>query len=164
MHDLADLHARNARSHRLQRIDAEPQASPAHQVLGVQHPDNVFGAALRVVNGNSRMLIFNNFAESVIKRHVTRKGKDIRACNHNLAHSNVVQFQCVVDHLLLSGGNLPKLPAGSNDKFEFIRRVDGALPQLPRAKQAQHAACCSAHQENHRAGQGQEHVHRRSYR
>src|SRR5215470_2871527 len=69
-HDLADLHFRNARTDRLIGIEREAQAHPAGEVLGVQHADNVFTAALRIVDWNARMLLFNEAGQRLVECEV----------------------------------------------------------------------------------------------
>ena len=39
---------------------SQPQARPAHQILGVKHANNMFRAALRIVDRDARMLLLDH--------------------------------------------------------------------------------------------------------
>ncbi len=63
MHDLTDLHLRDAGSCRRSCGLGQAEAHPAHQVFGIEHADDVLGAALRIVDGNARVLLINYAGE-----------------------------------------------------------------------------------------------------
>ena len=71
VHDLADFHGGNAGRDRLAGAGGESQPGPTHQVLGVEHADDVFGAALRVEDGNTRMLFLDHARQGFVQRQIT---------------------------------------------------------------------------------------------
>src|SRR2546423_9638384 len=109
------------------------------------------------------MLFLHNLAQSLIQRHISRERKDIWPRYHDFSYRDVVQFEGVMDHLLLSRRNLAKLAAGSDNEFQFIRRVNGAMPQLAGAKKAQHGPGRTAHEEKDGPSQSEENIHGRCH-
>src|SRR6202043_1617823 len=150
VHDLADLHARNTSRGGLPEI-AESEAHPAHEVFVVQHTDNVFGTALRIIDRDARVLPLDNASQSLVEQQVGGQRKNIRARDHNLADGDAVEFDGAVDHFFLELGNLAELPAGGHDELQFIWGVNGASTTRGlRAKDAQNQATGTAHEEQDR--------------
>src|SRR5438045_2557873 len=85
VHDLADFHVSDARQHRLNGVGGVTQAGPTHQVLGVEHSDDVFWAALRVIDGNARVLLFDYASQGFFQGEVAGERKNVRARDHDLA-------------------------------------------------------------------------------
>src|SRR5580700_11659499 len=125
VHDLADLHAGDAGRGGLAKI-AEAQTHPAHEVFVVEHADNVFGAALRIIDRDARVLAFNHAGQGFIELQVGGQGKNVGAGDHDFADGDAVEFDGAVDHFFLKLGNLAELAARGHDQFEFVGRVDGA--------------------------------------
>src|SRR5215469_715550 len=69
VHDLPDLHASDARGCGLPEV-AQAQPHPAHKVLIVENADDVFWAALRVVDRDAGMLAFDHPGKCIIELKV----------------------------------------------------------------------------------------------
>src|SRR2546430_8709337 len=159
VHDLANFHVGNARRYRLHRIGGITQAGPTHQVLGVKHSDDVFRATLRIIDRNTRVLLFDHPSQGFLQGEVAGEGEDIGAGHHDFAHRNVFQFQGLVNHFLLEGRNLTELAAGRGNQVELIWRMDGTLPNLARTEYTQHDAGGAGHHKKEGAADGEENVH-----
>ena len=111
VHDLADFHLadlylRNAhhRDHGTGR--SQTQARPAHEVFGVKHSDNVFGAALRIIDRNARVLIVDHARQRFVEREVGGQRENSRPRHHHLPGGDVVEFERVEQHFFLRGRKL----------------------------------------------------------
>ena len=119
MHDLPDLHPRDAASGGLaQAAEAEPHVT--HEVFVIEHADDVLRPTLRIVNRDTRMLSFDHADQGVIEREIGGQRENVRPRHHNRAHAHAVEFDGVVDHLFLKFGNLAELATGGNDELEFV--------------------------------------------
>ena len=58
VHDLPDLHLGDTRRAGQSRIGSA-EAHPAHQIFGIEHADDMFGAALRIVDRNPGVLLID---------------------------------------------------------------------------------------------------------
>ena len=161
MHDLADLHAGDARGQGLSEI-AEPQAHPAHEVFVIKHTDDVLGTALRVVDRDAGVLAFDHAGQGFVEQEIGGKRKNIRARDHDLANGDAVEFDGVVDHFFLERGNLAELAAGGDDQLEFVGRMNGASAAgLAGAEDPQNQAAGAAHEKKNGTGEGEEGLHGR---
>src|SRR5580693_7752832 len=160
VHDVADLGAGDTRGQGLSEID-QPQPYPADQLFVIEDADDVLGAALRVVDGDARVLAFDHAVEGLVKREVGGEGKNIGAGDHDFADGDAVEFDGVVDHFFLRLGDLAELAAGGNDELEFVGGVDSAAAAgVAGTEEAQDQAAGTAHEEKYGAGQGEESFHR----
>src|SRR5256885_41664 len=132
----------------------------AHQILGVEYSDDVFRAALRVIDGNARVLLLDYPSQGFLQGEVAGKGKNIRAGHHDFAHRNVFQFEGLVNHFFLKGRNLTELAASRHKQLELIGRMDGTLANLARAEYTKHDAGGPAHDKKEGAADGEENIHR----
>ena len=135
-------------------------AQPAHQVLGVQHSDNVLRPALRIVNRNSRVLLVDDTLQRFLERQIAGHGKDIRPGNHDLAHGNVLQIEGAQDQLSFRRAQYPQSAAGGDDQLQLFRRVHAGLADLSHAEGFQHDARGGRHERQKRRGQRHEEIHR----
>src|SRR6202790_4812919 len=162
VHDLTDLHVPNTAGDRLRRISSDAKPDPSHQVLRIKHSNNMFWTALRIVNGNSRVLLLHDSFQGLVQSQIPRQRENIRPRHHHLAHRDVVQFYGLMYHLLLKRRDLSELTAGGYDQFQFVRRVHGPLTSPTRSKRAQNRPCRPAHHEEHRPSESEKDFHRRS--
>src|ERR1700691_1903568 len=163
VHDLADLGTRDARCQRLAEID-EAEAHPADEFLVIKDADDVFGATLRVVNRDTRVLPFDDAVEGFIEGEVGGQRKNIGTSDHDFADGDAVEFDGVVDHLFLRGGNLADLAAGGDDELEFVGGVDGAAAAgITGAEKPQDQASGAAHEKKYGACEGEERFHGSSH-
>src|SRR5579864_153597 len=152
VHDLADLHPGDAGGAGLAEI-AEAQAHPAHEVLVVKHPHDVFRTALRIVDRNARVLSFDDAYQGIVEHQVGRQRKDIGAGDHHFADGDAVEFDGAVDHFFLEFGNLAELAAGSHDELEFVGGMNwAAAPSGVRAENPQDQATGAPHKKKDGTG------------
>src|SRR5271167_1822108 len=135
---------------------SEAEASPSHQILGIEDSDDVLGTTQGVVDRNAGMLLFDDAGQGFVEREVAGQRKDVRPWHHDLAHRDAFELKGVVNHLFLERGDLSELAAGGDDKLEFVGRMYGALPDLTRSKNPQYRAGGGAHGKNKGPGQGEE--------
>ncbi len=62
---------------RLAKID-QAKPNPANELFVIKNADDVFGAALRIVNRDARVLAFDHAVEGFIEREIGGQGKNIR--------------------------------------------------------------------------------------
>ena len=147
MHDVADLHTRDAHGERLAKID-QPKPNPTDQLLVIQYSHNMFRPALRIVNRDAGVLPFHHAVQGFIEHEIGRQGKNIGTGHHDFADGDVIQLNRIVDHFLLRLGDLPELAAGGDDELKFVRGVNGAAPAgFMGAESAQDKASGTAHDE-----------------
>ncbi len=121
----------------------------------------MFGAALRIVDGDARMLAFDYAVQGFVEGEIRGQGKNIGTGDHDLADGDAVEFDGVVNHLFLRLGNLAELAAGGDDELEFVGRMNGAAAAgVAGAEKPQDQAAGSAHEKKHGAGEGEERFHR----
>src|SRR5882724_4983029 len=105
----------------------------------------MFWATLRIIDGNSRMVLLTHTLQGLFQQQVRRQGENIRPRDHDFARGEAVEFEHAVNHIFLEFGNLPEAAAGGHDEFEFVRGMDGALPRASRSERPEHyprgAAC-----------------------
>src|SRR5882757_3611610 len=117
-------------------------------------------AALWIVNWHPGMLLFDHTPQGIRQHEVAGKREYVGARHHHLADGDVIQFQGLVDHLLLKRRDLSELPACGHNELELVGRVYRTLSNAPRTEYTQDPAGGPAHHEKQGTSQGEEHVHR----
>ena len=87
----------------------------------------MFGATLRIIDRNPRVLSFNHADQSVVENQIRRERKNIGTRDHNCAHRNAIEFDGVVDHFFLELRNLTELAAGGHDELQFVWRMNAPV-------------------------------------
>ena len=89
-----------AHRERYGRLDVlvNAEAHPAHEIFGVEDSDDVFGAALRIVDGDAGVLLVDDAGQGIVEVEVGGQGKNSGARDHDLAGGDVVEFERVEEH------------------------------------------------------------------
>ncbi len=135
----------------------------SREVFGIQQPNNVLAALLRIVNRDARVLLFHYSSHGFFERQVGWQRKDIVTRHHDLADGQVTQFQGVVHHLFLGFRQQADSATGRDNEFQFFRRVDSTFPHGARAEAAQDEIGRLGHEEQERTHYGDEEVHGAGY-
>ena len=79
-HDVAHFEIAGPRDWNVGRGAASQAiAHPAHEVLGIEHADDVLGAALRIIDRDARVLLVDHLFEGLLEGHVAGQGEDVAA-------------------------------------------------------------------------------------
>src|SRR5271170_1001446 len=73
----------------------------AGDVFGVDDADDVLGASEGIVDGDARVLLFDDAGGGLLEGHVGGEGEDLAAGGHDLADGDVVGLDGAVDDLFL---------------------------------------------------------------
>ncbi len=105
------------------QVDA-PLMPEAQHVFEEDSADDLF--RLVFPDGQARVLAFDHGGEDVVERGSGGDRDDVAARLHDFAHVEVVEIEHAVDHVLLKLGEVAGEAAGTDDEFEFFRRVSSA--------------------------------------
>src|SRR5580700_6279321 len=159
MHDLADFHLRNALRRGKSGGGTQALAGPAHEIFGVEDSDDVFGATLRIVDGDAGVLIVDYAGEGFVEVEIGGQRKNSGARDHHLAGRDAVEFEGIEQHLFLRRGELAGVVRGGDDKLEFVGRVDRAVADFASAEGAEDESGDAAHADRDRARDGEKDVY-----
>ncbi len=158
LHDLAEGEA--GLSLAAERQGDAAEVHQAGDVLGVDDADDVLRAAGGIVDGDARVLLFDDAGAGLFDGEVGGEREDLAARRHDLADGDVVQLDGAMDDLFLKDGQETHAAGSGGDELDLFGRVDGAFAVQRRAEEFEHEGGGAVHQLHSRAGDADEDVHR----
>ena len=157
MHDLTEGEARVAV--RAEREGDGAEVHDAGDVLGVDDADDVFRAAVGIVDGNAGVLLVDDAGGGLFDGEVGWKREDLAAGCHDLADGDLVELDGAVDDLFLEGGQQAHATSGGGDELKSSGEWTAPSPRRGARKSLRTTVAEELMQLDGRTGDADEDVH-----